>query len=54
MRTDPWVTGTGNAGTPAGDGNADLFLSADGRHPTRAGAENLAHRLTDGLAAVRV
>lgn len=54
MRIDPWVTGTGDAGAPAGDGNADLFISADGRHPTRAGFENLALRLADELAPIRV
>lgn len=53
MRADPWVTGTGFDGTPAGDGNADFFISADGRHPTRAGAENLAARLADELGPIR-
>lgn len=54
MRTEPWVTGAGHDGTPAGDGNADFFISIDGRHPTRAGSENLAMRLTDELSAIRV
>jgi hypothetical protein len=50
MRTDPWVTGTGIDRTPTRDGNADDFISTDGRHPTRAGFENLALRLTDEIA----
>lgn len=29
-----WVTGTGNIGTPAADGNADVVISSDGIHPS--------------------
>ncbi|MCX2714233.1 SGNH/GDSL hydrolase family protein [Mycolicibacterium sp. J2] len=54
MRTDPWWTGAGNEGSPEGDGNADFFMSADEVHPSRAGYENLALRLADKLAAIRV
>ncbi|GAA2555435.1 hypothetical protein GCM10010409_33470 [Mycolicibacterium diernhoferi] len=54
MRTTPWVTGTGIDGSPEGDGNADFFISNDGRHPTRAGAACLAERITSELSATRV
>ena len=40
-------TGTGKAGSPAGDGNRDLYISADGTHPTNQGSEALG----DALAA---
>ena len=40
-------TGTGKAGAPAGDGNRDLYISADGTHPTNQGSEALG----DALAA---
>nr|DAW08900.1 MAG TPA: hypothetical protein [Caudoviricetes sp.] len=40
-------TGTGKAGAPAGDGNRDLYISADGVHPTNQGSEALG----DALAA---
>lgn len=44
---DAWLTGTGNAGAPKGDGNADTFVSADTTHPTPAGIEYLAGKLSD-------
>ena len=30
---EPWITSTGNAGSPKGDGNADIDVSADKTHP---------------------
>lgn len=54
MRTDPWWTGTGFDGSPEEDGNADFFISIDGRHPTRAGFEDLAQRIADDLADLTV
>lgn len=39
--TDPagsWFTGTGYVGGPTGSGNSDTYTSADGLHPSRAGA----------------
>lgn len=54
MQTDPWWTGTGNESSPANDGNADFFISADEVHPSRAGYEDLALRVSDALGAVRV
>lgn len=53
MRTDPWWTGTGNEGSPANDGNANFFMSADEVHPSLAGYEKLAVRLTDALGPIR-
>ena len=38
-------TGTGKAGAPAGDGNRDLYISADGIHPTNQGSEALGDAL---------
>lgn len=42
---EAWLTGTGNAGSPAGNGNADIYISADVTHPTPAGIEYLAGKL---------
>lgn len=47
--TGPWQTGTGNSAAPRGDGNADLYLSADGVHPNPAGSLYLAQRLAVDL-----
>jgi GDSL-like Lipase/Acylhydrolase family len=33
-----FITGSGSAGSPTGDGNADAFVSSDGLHPTPVGA----------------
>ena len=38
----------------ADDGNADIFMSADTVHPSRAGYENLELRLRDALGPIRV
>lgn len=40
-----WITGSGNTGAPAGDGNADIYISADNSHPTPAGIQYLAGQL---------
>lgn len=40
-----WFTGTGHAGTPAGDGNADALTSSDGLHPTADGHAYIAARM---------
>ncbi|GIQ63708.1 hypothetical protein PACILC2_22760 [Paenibacillus cisolokensis] len=32
-----WITGSGNVGNPQASGNASVFTSADGTHPTPAG-----------------
>jgi lysophospholipase L1-like esterase len=48
--TAPWQTGTGNTGTPAGDGgNGDLYLASDGVHPTVTGCTFLARQIADHL-----
>lgn len=40
-----WITGNGNAGAPNGSGNADVYISSDGTHPTPAGHRYLGRRL---------
>src|ERR1035437_3164750 len=35
--TVPWITGTGYVTAPTGDGNADVYTSADGTHTSKAG-----------------
>lgn len=49
--TGPWQTGTGNSAAPAGDGNGDLYLAADGVHPNEAGCLYLGTRLATDLRA---
>jgi lysophospholipase L1-like esterase len=46
-----WQTGSGHEGVPTGDGNADLYISADGTHPNEAGVQYLAGVLADNLRA---
>ena len=46
----PWITGTGRAGNPANDGNADFYVSNDANHPTPAGHAYLARRLATAIA----
>jgi hypothetical protein len=48
----PWVTGTGKVGNTAGNGNADVIVSADGTHPSDPdGVLFYAHRVAAGIAA---
>lgn len=49
--TGPWQTGTGNSANPRGDGNGDLYLSADGVHPNKAGCLYLGGRIATDLRA---
>lgn len=42
---EQWITGTGRVDAPNGTGNADIYISADGVHPTTAGHRYLARRL---------
>lgn len=49
--TGPWQTGTGNEANPRGDGNADLYLSSDGTHPSRAGCRYLGEQIAANLRA---
>ena len=44
-----WVTGTGYVGAEAGDGNADVYVSADGVHPSAAGNAYLGVRLAHAI-----
>jgi phospholipase/lecithinase/hemolysin len=50
---DCYLTGNGNAGVPTGYGNSDIYVSADGTHPTDAGklalGQILSARLIDAL-----
>lgn len=50
------MTGTGKAGSPAGDGTRDVWLSEDGVHPSGAGSEAIGARLAgivaEGIAHV--
>lgn len=46
-----WQTGNGREGAPTGDGNADLYISADGTHPNEAGVQYLAGMFADNLRA---
>ncbi|HEX9832536.1 MAG TPA: SGNH/GDSL hydrolase family protein [Mycobacterium sp.] len=40
-----WITGTGDTGSPAGDGNADIYIGSDGIHPNDAGHVYLSRRM---------
>jgi lysophospholipase L1-like esterase len=52
--TLPWITGTGKVGSPTGSGNADVFISSDGVHPSPDGHRYHGSRLaSDTLAWVR-
>ena len=41
---EAWYSGTGFSGTPANNGNRDLFCNTDQIHPTQAGHDNKAAR----------
>lgn len=49
-----WFTGSGNVGSPSGVGNSDYFCSADGAHPSQAGHQFIANRITNALRDVGV
>lgn len=49
-----WITGTGKVGATTGSGNADLYTSTDGTHPSPAGHEYLARRIARALVAAGV
>lgn len=44
-----WQTGTGTVANPKGDGNGDLYVNADGTHPSEAGAVYLGKRLAQTI-----
>ena len=46
-----WQTGTGTVANPRGDGNGDLYVSADGTHPSEAGAAYLGRQIAQNLRA---
>lgn len=45
-----WLTGTGDEGAPAGDGNADFYTSSDGTHPSQSGHDFLAIQIAEAIA----
>lgn len=46
---DPWITGTGKVGSPAGNGNADVLLGTDGAHPSQLGHDVYAARISNAI-----
>ena len=50
--TSPIFTGTGYSGAVTGVGNADLYISSDGVHPTDAGSVWLGHQLAQRIRKV--
>jgi len=51
MGPQAYITGNGDAGSPTGNGNADVLTSADGVHPTQAGHDELGRQLFKRLRA---
>ncbi|MBC7996071.1 MAG: SGNH/GDSL hydrolase family protein [Rhizobacter sp.] len=51
VASGPWQTGTGTSAARAGDGNGDLYLSADGVHPNVDGCLYLGARIATDLRA---
>jgi len=49
--TGPWQTGTGTVSVPRGDGNGDVYVSADGTHPSATGNVYLGQILASNLKA---
>lgn len=45
----PWLTGSGTVAAPTGDGNCDIYMSADGLHPSQAGQDYIAAQLLDWI-----
>ena len=47
--TGAWQTGSGTVANPKGDGNGDLYVGADGTHPSEAGAAYLGRQIAQNL-----
>jgi lysophospholipase L1-like esterase len=47
----PW-TGTGNAGSPAGNGSCDVLVSTDGIHPTQGGHNMIGDMIGEGISDI--
>lgn len=45
----PWISGTGTVTAPNGTGNADMYVSGDGSHPTVAASYFLANKLLSAI-----
>lgn len=50
LSTSPWITGSGKEGATTGTGNADLYISSDGTHPSVAGLDYLSRRVAYSVA----
>ena len=48
----PWLTGTGYAGKANGTGNSDVYISADGIHPSDAGYEYIGWRAATAIRGI--
>jgi lysophospholipase L1-like esterase len=49
---NPWLTGTGNVNSPAGNGNCDVYTGPDSTHPTQAGIDYFAYRISNAVRNV--
>ncbi|MCA3186851.1 SGNH/GDSL hydrolase family protein [Cupriavidus sp.] len=49
---EQWQTGSGNVANPKGDGNGDVYVSADGTHPTLAGHIFLTEKVAAAMRKV--
>lgn len=49
--TYPMLSGTGNTGAPNGTGNADLYVTSDGTHPSPAGHQYYGQQLAQRFYA---
>lgn len=48
-RATSFIQGTGKAGSPANNGNADIVISSDSAHPTPAGEDMIERYLANAL-----
>lgn len=51
---NPIFTGSGRVGATTGAGNSDLYIGADGTHPTDAGSEWLGYQLAQRIRAASI
>lgn len=54
LRAASFITGTGHDGAPEGDGNQDMFVSADTVHPTHAGHRHWGEQLANLLGHAKI
>lgn len=48
----PWITGSGNTGTPGAAGNANVYIGTDNIHPNDAGHQWVANLMAASFAAI--